>query len=280
MEEVEEALTDIVAGHKGGPLNKLSAISHRRTRSANTRLTSDSAVCHHGRFLMKLTMFGLLACATLLGQQDVPRYTIFGGGSFFRVHASGAEDGEVVGVPSSELQQRNLNFNLYGWNGQATEHLNQWFGTDLDFAGNYGSPGAPFLCSDVSASAAASCLLTGKPLEAVQTRLYTTTMGPRFTVPHLGRLKPYAHILVGYGHISGSINQSAIFTPIPTVLPSGYSKSDGALAVAPGAGIDLALSPRFGVRLFELDYVMTRFYGQRQDNVRVSAGLILQLGSR
>jgi len=93
---------------------------------------------------------------------------------------------------------------------------------------------------------------------------------------HFGRLRPYAHILVGYAYVTGTLNSSAIFLPIPTLLPQGYSKTNGAFAVAPGVGADLSLSPHFAVRLFELDYFMTRFYSQRQDNARLSAGIVFQ----
>lgn len=89
---------------------------------------------------------------------------------------------------------------------------------------------------------------------------------------------PFVHLLAGVGHISGTINESSIFTPIPTLLPENTSRSNTALVIEPGAGLDFNLREHFAVRIFQIDYVMSRFYNQRQDNGRVSAGIVFQLG--
>ncbi len=212
--------------------------------------------------------------------QNVPQYLLFGGGTYFRMHASGAEDSRIAGVPDFALQQRNLNFDLVGWNAQVTENMNTWFGMDLDFSGGYGSPSPTFLCSASSLSNASACLSSRPVYAPVTTKIHTYTFGPRISFRGNSRLRPYVHVLLGAANIHGSLNHSAIFTPIPTLLPQGYSSGDTAFAVAPGAGADLSLSERFGIRLFEIDYFMTRFYGQRQDNARVSVGLNFQFGSR
>src|SRR3954453_19818438 len=90
--------------------------------------------------------------STAAFSQDIPQYVLFAGGSYFRVHASGAENSQVVGVPDYALQHRNVNFNLVGWNAAVTENMNSWFGMDLDFSGVYGSPAPNFLCSAASLS--------------------------------------------------------------------------------------------------------------------------------
>jgi hypothetical protein len=228
---------------------------------------------------MRIIVFGILCSIALFAQQspdDQPRFLLFGGGSAFRVHASGAEAGAVVGVPDFELEQRNLNFNLYGWNAALTENIKPWFGADVDFSGQYGTPSPTFLCSVASVSKAVSCLSTGSPLAPVSTKLHTFTFGPRFTMHRFEHFRPYFHVLVGYANVIGSLQHSAIFLPSATLLPQGYSKSESGFAIAPGGGVDLPLSSRFAVRLFELDYFMTRFYGQRQDNARLSAGVVFQ----
>jgi hypothetical protein len=104
--------------------------------------------------------------------------------------------------------------------------------------------------------------------------------GPRFTFRRYERVVPFVHVLFGPAHISGELDHTAIFLPFGTVLPQGFSKSDTALAVAPGGGVDLVLNSRIAVRLLEIDYVMTRFYGERQDDGRASAGLVFRLGAR
>ena len=164
------------------------------------------------------------------------------------------------------LQQRNLNFNLYGWDTTVTENVNRWFGVDFDASGLYGMPKPNFLCSASSISNAFSCLTDSPVRPAIITKLHTFTFGPRFSSRRFGRVVPFAHVLVGVAHINGDINSSSIFTPIPTLLSEHTSRSNTALAVAPGAGLDLTVSHRIAIRLFEIDYLMTRFYNQRQDN--------------
>ena len=212
--------------------------------------------------------------------ETIPRFTVFAGGSYVRVHASGAEGSQIVGVPDFVLQQRNLNFNLYGWNTTVTENVNRWFGADFDVSGLYGTPKPTFLCSASSISNAFSCLSASPVSPAVITKLHTFTFGPRFSFRQFGRVVPFAHVLIGVGHINGDVNGSSIFTPIPTLLVQGASRSNTALAVAPGAGLDLTVSHRIAIRLFEIDYLMTRFYNQRQDNGRVSAGVVFQFGRK
>jgi hypothetical protein len=212
--------------------------------------------------------------------EAIPRFTVFVGGSYARIHASGAEDSQVVGVPDFVLEQRNLNFNLYGWDTTVTENVNRWFGVDFDASGLYGMPQPSFLCSASSIPNAFSCLTDNPVRPAIITKLHTFTFGPRFSSRRFGRVVPFAHVLVGVAHINGDINNSSIFTPIPTLLPEHTSRSNTALAVAPGAGLDLTVSHRIAIRLFEIDYLMTRFYNQRQDNGRVSAGIVFQFGRK
>lgn len=112
--------------------------------------------------------------------ETMPRVTIFLGGSYLRLHASGAEASQVLGVPDFVLQQRNLNFNLYGWNSNATENLNSWFAAEFDASGLYGLPVPSFLCSASSLSNALSCLSANPVRPSVITKLHTFTFGRAF----------------------------------------------------------------------------------------------------
>jgi hypothetical protein len=224
---------------------------------------------------------GAMLCVTQIGtSQELPKFELFGGGSYLRVHASGLEASQVVGVPDFALQRRNLNFNLYGWNATVTENVNRWFGADFDASGLYGIPTPSFLCSASSRSNALTCLSSAPVRPAVITKLHTFTFGPRFSFRRHGRVVPFFHVLAGVAHISGSINGTSIFTPIPTLLPQGTSTSNTALAILPGVGLNLGVSSRIAIHLFELDYMMTRFYNQRQDNVRASAGIVFLFGAK
>jgi hypothetical protein len=89
-----------------------------------------------------------------------PKFEIFVGGSYFRVHASGAEAPQVVGlgVQDFELEQHNLSFPLYGWHFGFTENANRWIGADVDLSGFYGAPKPHFLCSAATLENAQTCL--------------------------------------------------------------------------------------------------------------------------
>jgi len=60
----------------------------------------------------------------------------------------------------------------------------------------------------------------------------------------------------------------------------GISKSEFRFAVYGGAGLDVNLTPRVALRVLQADYLLTNFSSTRQDNMRLSAGIILRLGKR
>jgi hypothetical protein len=46
-----------------------------------------------------------------------------------------------------------------------------------------------------------------------------------------------------------------------------------------GGGMDLDLSPRFAVRVFQVDYLHTTLFNDKQNNLRFSTGLVYRWGS-
>ena len=251
------------------------------TTSATSNLSSTvPGLLHHGIGLgsanpsrMSKTLL-VLFLGSLSAWSQTPHYQLFVGGSGIFVHASGAEAAAVTGTSDAFLQQHNLNFNLYGWEVSAVENVKPWLGGEIEASGNYGTPQPNFLCSASSISNGLSCL-TSNPLHpGAITKLHTFEFGPRFRFNTGGRVSLFVHALAGPGHISGSISRSAIFLPSDILLPQGFSKTSTALTVVAGGGIDLNVSPRFAIRVIQVDYVMTRFYSQRQDLGRASAGVI------
>jgi hypothetical protein len=92
---------------------------------------------------------------------------------------------------------------------------------------------------------------------------YTAMGGGRVNIR-----KAFAHALVGLDHISGS----------NTFFAAGSSASDNALAAAVGGGVQWSISPRMALRTSG-DYVVSRFEGLTQNNIRLSFGLVFQSGS-
>ena len=103
--------------------------------------------------------------------------------------------------------------------------------------------------------------------------LSTYTAGLRYRT-RLGHssLHPYGQVLVGLAHSSGALVQGES----PTVSNAG-----AAFAAKVGGGLDLKVSRRFALRLVEADYLATTFdngANNHQNNLRLSAGLVLHLG--
>jgi hypothetical protein len=202
----------------------------------------------------------LKVCGVMLGLagiavgQETPKIDIFGGFSYLRVHSGEVPtDNALNGI--LPVSHRNVNFNMAGWNGSATENLNYWFGGEFDARGAYSSPTFTYPGLPVSTT-------------PVLTKIHAFTYGPRFSFRRIPRVVPYAHILLGAAILDATTNQS------------GTSASTAALAVIPGIGLDVNVSQRLAIRLFQLDYMMTRFYNQRQDNAAVSAGFVLHFGNK
>jgi opacity protein-like surface antigen len=141
--------------------------------------------------------------------------------------------------------------NLYGWNFSVTENLNKWFGGTADFSGFYGhqtqvGPGLAPVNVNVNA--------------------HTFMFGPRFTYRKAGSITPFAHVLLG--GIRGSRGYL------------GISQSAVKFAAAFGGGLDVKVSKHVAVRVIQAEYVATPFLDLRQDNIRLSAGIVFRFGKR
>jgi len=148
---------------------------------------------------------------------------------------------EVFGGYSHLFANENgPSFNLNGLDLSVTENINHWVGGALDFSSYYG------------------------PEAGYQVNTQTLMYGPVFSYLGMPHLTVFGEGLVG------GVRGSAEYLNI--------SKSIEHVAVAAGGGIDVNVTPRLDVRLLQADYLLTRFGGVRQDNIRVSAGIVIRLG--
>jgi opacity protein-like surface antigen len=81
--------------------------------------------------------------------------------------------------------------------------------------------------------------------------------GPRVSVS-VGKVRPFAELLIGAGHIS---------------VGNG-SDSDTSFANAVGGGLDYRIAGPVAVR-GQLDWIHTRFFGNGQNDVRFSTGVVV-----
>jgi outer membrane immunogenic protein len=97
--------------------------------------------------------------------------------------------------------------------------------------------------------------------------------GPRYSVNHRGRFRPFAQALLGASHASGSLAPGS----------ANISGSPNAFAMAAGGGLDISLSRHLALRAIQADYYLTHFdngVNTRQNNLRLSVGLVVRFGDR
>ena len=105
----------------------------------------------------------------------------------------------------------------------------------------------------------------------VSTNNFTYLFGPKFAYRGNERVTPYFHILLGGVHASSSFS-----TP-----SSSVSESSNAFALAIGGGLDAKVAPHIAIRVAQIDYLLTKLpddKDDRQNNVRVSAGIVFRWG--
>jgi outer membrane protein OmpA-like peptidoglycan-associated protein len=145
-------------------------------------------------------------------------------------------------------------FNWHGLTGALAGNVNRWFSLVGDISA--------FRIKDLPPG------ITGSG--------YTFLFGPQFS--HRGeRWTPFMHALFGAARLS-DIQVSA--TPSGSAF-FNRSFSANSFATALGGGVDANFNKHVGIRLFQAEYLMTRFTDgneNKQNNLRASAGLVLHFG--
>ncbi len=88
--------------------------------------------------------------------------------------------------------------------------------------------------------------------------------GPKVVAHRVGAVTPFVQVLAGGVRLTGSA---------PTILGT-ISLSDTNVAVQPGGGVDVRVSPRVGLRL-QGDYRMLFVTGGTSPRVRLLVGLVV-----
>src|SRR6476620_122976 len=137
--------------------------------------------------------------------------------------------------------------NFNGYEFSATYKILPFVGVTADFSGHYGT-------------------VTGSSSGHVQTFLF----GPELSFP--AKVSPFVHALFGVAHQSvGAGTSTSNGSPVNV-----FSSTDNAFATAIGAGIDLHIAPFLSVRAIQLDYLVTRFHSDTQNQPRASIGVVLR----
>jgi opacity protein-like surface antigen len=156
------------------------------------------------------------------------------------------------------FQFPNAGFNGNGGSGQVTYNFNSVVGLTGDFGGYH----------------------VAKTNNNGSGTVFTYLFGPKFTIRE-GNWSPFMETLFGGSWLGAGIEGCVV---TPTVQPQatcGTSTSFNAFSLALGGGVDYKVSDHVSVRLFDADYLMTRFNAKEvggtnntQSNVRISTGFV------
>ena len=185
--------------------------------------------------MSKLVLILFAFASALHAQSVLPKGNVYFGYSYNHFNV-----GQGFVVPNSSS-----NINGYEFSGEG--RVLPFLGIVGDISSYYGhATGAGPLCP------APVCSGIGSYSIREQNYLF----GPRASVT-VGRITPFAHVLVGIGHTSSGIT------------------GDTSFATALGGGADYKLSGPLGWR-FQADYLRTRFFSTSQNNVRLSTGIVFR----
>jgi opacity protein-like surface antigen len=131
----------------------------------------------------------------------------------------------------------------------------------------------------------------GGDSDRLDTRVLYFMAGPKVKFRNASRVEPFVHVLAGGAHTRFEVKSTDTFGG--GTFDSSFDTSATDFAMAVGGGLDVRLSDNFMLRLVQFDYapVFLRdrsinrlggagaiqpftLEGQRQDNVRISVGLV------
>src|SRR5579862_186664 len=144
------------------------------------------------------------------------------------------------GYSHVEADISNTSFSLNGGEVSMTQNLNSWFGGTLDVGTQYGTR------------------------NGFNVNTQQIMYGPVFSYRKMSSITPFGHVLVGAVHGSQGFD--------------GISQSAFKFGAAFGGGLDIKLNKRFSVRAIQVDYLLSRFLSTNQNNIRISAGIVVTFG--
>ena len=136
-----------------------------------------------------------------------------------------------------------------GFDASIAGNVNNWFGVVGDVGGQYST-------------------LTDQGFTE-KIRSHSFLVGPRFSARQK-RVVPFVHALFGVSKLKTETDE---FGPL-------VSFSDTSFAMALGGGLDVKVNERLAIRIVQIDYLRTSFFGETQNKGRIGAGIVLRFGKK
>ncbi|MGI8655593.1 MAG: outer membrane protein [Pyrinomonadaceae bacterium] len=194
--------------------------------------------------LLAVLFLACSAASAFAQDRDYPKVEVFGGYSYLR----------------ADIQPRGGDFgggeNLNGFHAQISGNIKRNFSIAGDISGHYKSFAPDAIDPDISITNA-------------RASLYNFLAGPQIKARR-GRVTPFAEALFGVARarVSATINDLDAVT--------SFSDSETKFAYALGGGLDINVSERIAIRAIHADYLRTRFGDERQNNLRLSFGIVFK----
>lgn len=171
------------------------------------------------------------------------------------------------------LHTPTMDLSQHGYNLSFGRNINHWLALGMDFS--------HFNGSGIQTAPLTPSLSLNVPYDASTT---TFAAGTQFQVRKVKWVTPFFRPFLGAFHTKAKGKPSQIQLPpgVPSAIlgmipASELTKSDTILGYGAGGGIDINLSAPIGLRV-STDYIRTSLFDQKQNNVRVSFGLIYRFG--
>ncbi len=155
---------------------------------------------------------------------------------------------------------------MYGWGASFSGNLTKHFGLVAEVSGNYGHVPIP------SVQIGPITILPGFNAE---TSFHTFLFGPRFSA-RSEKWTAFGHVLIGGARKSSITGVPGLLGQIVDLDPRLLA--DTGFALAAGGGLDINVSKRVAVRLFQIDYLPVRLNDEWTHNIRGQAGIVFRLG--
>lgn len=202
------------------------------------------------RFFLLLLVAMICAPAVLAQDKDYSRYEFVGGYAYERASNNAGtfdKNGRAVfnGNTVTFAEQKE---NYNGFMAEFNQNVTRNIGIVTSFTGTY----------DTTAYVNTK---TGRAFNASAQR-YDLMIGPRYNW-RLSGVTPFVHAMAGISHMRVSFDDTL----------SPVRKSDTAFAMAFGGGLDVHAGDHIDIRVIQVDYLPTFYNSDRQDNIRVGAGV-------
>lgn len=153
---------------------------------------------------------------------------------------------------------------LNGWNASFALNAASWFGLVVEGSQYYGTSKIPTAVPAPFPLCPPFCP-TSSPTFNADTKEYNILFGAQFPYRKYERWTPFGEIMFGHAGVRGeAVAQGLDEKEVGTGMP-----------ILAGGGADYKINPRFALR-FKADYLQTRLFKQKQDNLRLSVGVVIR----